>query len=198
MLCGNCGKREVEVLIKQVVNQEVHNLSLCRVCAEELGFIAPDVPSITISFSLNDPDTQNQRKVKRLQHNAKRGALAHDSLACSSCGLEYSAFRESGMLGCAGCYEAFRFPLGAWLQKEQGAESHWDGMSGMFAGLGVVDDGWSAPNGDKIRDELRSNIMRLKLELEDAVSREDYERAAQLRDVISPLLLSNDDEKDTD
>ncbi|MDR3355523.1 MAG: UvrB/UvrC motif-containing protein [Synergistaceae bacterium] len=198
MLCSNCGKREVEVLIKQVVNQEIHNLSLCRVCAEELGFITPDSPSITISFSLNDPEVHNQRKVKRLQHSEKKNMLMHDSLVCSSCGLEYRAFRESGTLGCPGCYETFRFPLGAWLQKEQGAESHWDRMSGMFDGLGVVEDRWDVLNGCKIRDELRSNIVRLKLELEDAVSREDYERAAQLRDDLAPLLLSDDDEKDID
>jgi protein arginine kinase activator len=198
MLCSNCGKREVEVLIKQVVNQEVHNLNLCRVCAEELGFIAPDIPSITISFSLNDPEAHNQRKIKRLQHGAKKSGLMYDSLVCSSCGLEYGAFRETGALGCPGCYEAFRFPLGAWLQKEQGAESHWEGMSGMFDGLGVTEDGWDALSCGKMKDELRSNIVRLRLELEDAISREDYERAAQLRDDLAPLLLSSDVEKDID
>ena len=41
MLCSNCGKREVEVLIKQVTNQETSDLNLCRICAEEMGFQEP-------------------------------------------------------------------------------------------------------------------------------------------------------------
>ncbi|MDR1885652.1 MAG: UvrB/UvrC motif-containing protein [Synergistaceae bacterium] len=197
MLCSNCGKREVEVLIKQVINQEVQNLSLCKVCAEELGFIAPDIPSITISFSLNEPDAQRQRKTRRIQQNHRKQEALHDSLVCSGCGLEYGKFRETGRLGCPKCYEVFRFPLGAWLQKEQGAESHWDG-SGILSDLEVVLEQPGALRSGRLKDERCENIMRLKSEMEDAVSREEYERAAELRDMLGPLLSLSDDEKDSD
>ncbi|MDR3332954.1 MAG: UvrB/UvrC motif-containing protein [Synergistaceae bacterium] len=198
MLCSNCGKREVEVLIKQVINQEVHNLNLCRACAEELGFIAPDIPSITISFSLNETDTQKQRKVRRLPHGARKHEALHDSLICSSCGLEYRTFRETGLLGCPECYEIFRFPLGAYLQKEQGAESHWDGMSGTFSELGVAGVRSGVIFKDKEKDERQENIRRLRSELSEAISREEYERAAELKEMLAPLLLLNDDEENND
>jgi protein arginine kinase activator len=194
MLCSNCGKREAEVLIKQVVEGDVHNLSLCRVCAEELGFISPDIPSITISFSLGDPDLMDQKKTKRMR--LERRENVYDSLVCNSCGTKYSVFRKTGLLGCSGCYESFRFPLGARFQREQGAESHWSG-SEMFGEIGVVKDIAELADIERIKSERRANIDRLRHEIEDAVSREDYERAAELKNILSPLLCESE-EKDDD
>jgi protein arginine kinase activator len=191
MLCSNCGKRDVEVLIKQVVNNEVHNLNLCRVCAEEMGFISPDVPSITISFSLGEPETSEQKKAKRMR--LERRENVYDSLVCSSCGTKYSEFRVSGLLGCPGCYESFRFPLGARLQREQGAESHWVG-SETFSEIGVLEDVVST--GSRARNERMESIDRLRHEIEDAVSREEYERAAELKNILIPLLCESEEKDD--
>ena len=125
MLCSNCGKREVEVLIKQVTNQETSDLNLCRICAEEMGFLSPDIPSITISFSVRRSENIGQdTKTEQIPENEE----GYDSLLCNTCGTEYRHFRKSGLLGCAACYEAFRFPLGAYLQKIQDAENHWKSM----------------------------------------------------------------------
>lgn len=186
MLCSHCGKREVEVLIKQVVNQEVHNVNLCKICAEELGFISPDIPSFTISFSLNEVDAQKQKKIKRLQ--PKKKEQVYDTLQCPECETTYLEFRETGLLGCPECYEAFRFPLGAYLQKEQGAESHWDVMSGLFSDIEVVEDQEKVAAMGRLKDEQEANIRRLQSELSEAVSREEYERAAELRDLLRPKL----------
>ncbi|MDR3320854.1 MAG: hypothetical protein LBS93_00270 [Synergistaceae bacterium] len=193
MLCSNCGKREVEVLIKQVVNSEVHNLNLCRVCAEELGFISPDIPSITISFSLGEPEPLDHKKTKRMKLEKKDSA--YDALICSVCGMKYSEFRISGMLGCPACYESFRFPLGARFQKEQGAESHWSG-SEAFEGIGVLQDEAETAATRRVRNERLANIDRLRHEIEDAVSREEYERAAELKSMLSPLLCEREKKDD--
>lgn len=186
MLCSNCGKREVEVLIKQVINQEVHNLNLCRECAEEMGFVSPEAPSITISFSLNEGDAQATQKNKR--SNARESKeRAYDELTCSTCGLEYGQFRETGVLGCPACYESFRFPLGAYLQKEQGAESHWGGSSEMFSSIEVAPDARQKASEERVRCGREATLERLMSEMADAISGEEYERAAQLRDRISEM-----------
>ncbi|MDR0649475.1 MAG: hypothetical protein LBF92_09100 [Synergistaceae bacterium] len=185
MLCSNCGKREAEVLIKQIVDGDVHNISLCRACAEELGFISPDMPSITISFSLGSPDLTEQRMAKRMRLEKRESS--YDSLVCASCGTKYAVFRKTGLLGCPACYEAFRVPLGARFQGEQGAESHWV-SSEAFAGLGVISDVAETEEGPRARAERETNIERLRHEIEDAVSREEYERAAELKNILTPLL----------
>jgi protein arginine kinase activator len=193
MLCSNCGKREVEVLIKQVVNNEVHNLNLCRACAEELGFISPDIPSITISFSIGDPEPLDHKKTRRVKLEKKDST--YDALVCQACGMKFSEFRSAGVLGCPVCYESFRFPLGARFQREQGAESHWSG-SEAFAGIGVLLDASETVATRRVRNERLANIDRLRHEIEDAVSREEYERAAELKNVLSPLLCESEEKND--
>jgi len=180
MICENCGKNEVEVLIKQVMNQEVRNLNLCRTCAEELGFISALMPSITISFSLAD-GSHKKPKVRKIL--PRKNEVLSDSLCCSACETKFSAFREEGLLGCPKCYEEFRVPLGAYLQKTQGSESHWI-ASDIFKDIGL------AAGKEDFEDDAGSaeDITRLRLEMYDAVAREDYERAAELRDMLAPLV----------
>lgn len=193
MICSNCGKREVEVLIKQVINQEVHNLNLCRVCAEQMGFLASDTPSITISFSLNDADPIRPLKKKKNSARQRREEL-ENALTCAECGTVYGAFRETGLLGCAKCYEAFRFPLGAYLQEVQGAESHWGGMSEVFPDIVLAEDRAEPRSARKA--ERDSEIGRIRAEIREAVADEAYERAAELRDMLKPLLADRTEERD--
>jgi len=182
MICDNCGKNEVEVLIKQVLNQQIRNLKLCRYCAEELGFTSPVMPSITISFSLED-GSQKKRKVRKQPLPRRKDQLS-DSHCCSVCDTKFSSFREEGLLGCPKCYEEFRVPLGAFLQKTQGSESHWI-ASDIFKDISII-----TGNGEFETDDAGNaeDITRLRLEMYDAVAREDYERAAELRDILAPLV----------
>lgn len=182
MICSNCGKREVEVLIKHVVGQEVNDICLCRVCAQQMGFLSPDMPSITISFSVNEheaPKIKNRKNTARQRHEEQENALV-----CPSCGLKYAIFRDSGLLGCPACYEAFRFPLGAHLQETQGAESHWGGMSGMFDDIGVRS---SQSSGSSANEK----IAKIQSELDAAIECEDYETAAILRDMLKRCAMED-------
>jgi protein arginine kinase activator len=185
MLCDNCGKNEVEVLIRQLIDDEVKNLNLCRSCAEKMGFISPLIPSITISFSIGE-SAPKQRKIRK--PTAKRREQPFETMCCPTCGLDFQSFRETGILGCPGCYESFRVPLGIFLHKTQGAESHWL-ASDAFGEIGVNSGGMNHRMEIPVeKEETDGNITRLKLEMHEAISREDYERAAQLRDILAPLV----------
>jgi protein arginine kinase activator len=199
MLCDNCGKNEVEVLIRQVIDEEVRNLSLCRSCAEKMGFISPLIPSITISFSIGESAPKHdgapkQKKIRKVQPRRREQSL--DAMCCPTCGLDFMSFRGTGILGCPVCYETFRGPLGVYLHKTQGAESHWI-ASDAFREIGVASLGVNDQMGILAKkEETRGNITRLKRELSEAISREDYERAAQLRDILAPIVGSMDKKND--
>jgi protein-arginine kinase activator protein McsA len=87
-------------------------------------------------------------------------------------------------------------PLGIFLHKTQGAESHWV-ASDAFREIGVASEEMNHRT-DTVAEteETKGNIARLKLELNEAISREDYERAAQLRDILAPIAGGMDKEHD--
>src|SRR5438552_10196764 len=93
------------------------------------------------------------------------------SVQCPRCGLLYSAFKETGRLGCAECYAAFQFQLRPLLRRIHGDTRH---------------RGKSPARGAGVMTSTRQ-IQRLHDELQRAVEREDFEKAASLRDEIRRL-----------
>jgi protein-arginine kinase activator protein McsA len=85
--------------------------------------------------------------------------------------------------------------LGIFLHKTQGAESHWV-ASDAFREIGVTSGETNHRAAVAETEETKGNIARLKLELNEAISREDYERAAQLRDILAPIAGGMDKEHD--
>ena len=107
-------------------------------------------------------DSMTQTEEERVVH-----------VQCPRCGLLYSAFRETGRLGCAECYTAFQFQLRPLLRRIHGDTRH--------RGKVPARDGEGA---------VRSRqIQRLHDELQRAVEREEFEHAAAIRDEIKRLEL---------
>lgn len=90
--------------------------------------------------------------------------------ACPGCGLTPADFKEHGRLGCSKCYETFEGKLEAVINKLHRGGSH----------LGKV------PGGKK-RVVSAEELAKLKRRLEEYVSREEYEMAAEVRDQIKAL-----------
>lgn len=94
---------------------------------------------------------------------------------CEFCGMTYSEFRRTGLLGCAGCYETFDPILKPLVQRAHLGGNRHVGKIPVRAGA----------------DQLRQHrLTQLRRELDDAVTNEEYERAAQLRDELNTLQES--------
>lgn len=93
---------------------------------------------------------------------------AGKELYCPHCGLTFTDFRNTGLLGCADCYTNFQSGLEPLLKRVQGSTNH----------IGKV----PKRGGGKAR--IKKEITDLRQELQQAIGREDYERAAKLRDEI--------------
>ena len=101
--------------------------------------------------------------------NTEEERVGH--VQCPRCGLLYSAFKETGRLGCAECYAAFQFQLRPLLRRIHGDTRH-KGKS---------------PTRDSEGVSRSRQMQRMYDELQRAVEREEFERAAELRDEIKKL-----------
>jgi protein arginine kinase activator len=90
---------------------------------------------------------------------------------CDRCGLTYKGFRDSGRLGCSACYEAFREQLKPLLRRIHGSNVHVGKSPKMSRGA----------------LEKRREVETLKSELGRAITCEDFEKAAEIRDRIREL-----------
>lgn len=101
----------------------------------------------------------------------KRSSEVGDAM-CPVCGTTASDYRESGLLGCAGCYEVFA-PL-IFGQEEDGQRER-PVHVGKFPSRG--------PEGAAARRE----VLRLQRMLRELVEAERFEEAAGVRDRLAEL-----------
>ena len=162
MLCQICGKNEATVHLTEIHDNKMSEIHVCERCAEDKGLHAPaakqkfDIADL-IAGMVDSVTTTEEQRVGRVQ--------------CPRCGLLYSAFKETGRLGCADCYVAFQFQLRPLLRRIHGDTRH--------KGKTPTRDGAGASRSRQ--------IQRLFDELQRAVEREEFERAAELRDEIRRL-----------
>ncbi len=88
-------------------------------------------------------------------------------LACKRCGTTPARFQQTGRLGCEQCYTDLNGMIEPLLKRVQGRSRH----------IGRVPEGFKQPEPADPVQELRNQIA-------DAIAKEDYETAAQLRDEI--------------
>lgn len=106
-----------------------------------------------------------KREPRRRQKTDKGRPKSADS--CQACGLSYEDYLSSGQLGCPNCYAAFRGAMQKLLPQGQG---HYPGAAKAKA----------RPKAGPL--PLKSESLNEELQL--AVGREDFERAALLRDIL--------------
>jgi protein arginine kinase activator len=171
MLCQDCRKREAQVHLTQIVNNEKVALSLCKECASARGFHSPldNVP-----FPLADilsglaGNTGVTGKGEPMQ-----------PLVCPSCHLSFEEFTRLGRFGCGDCYRTFRPRLESIMRKIHGASLH----RGKTPVLETVLETGSLPI--PVKEE-----ERLERELHKAIEAEDFERAAEIRDKLKSIKVS--------
>jgi protein arginine kinase activator len=162
MLCQICGKSPATVHFTEIQDNKMSEIHVCERCAEERGMQASakkhqfDIADLLAGMVDGMTSTEEER-IGRVQ--------------CPRCGMHYSAFKETGRLGCADCYNAFQFQLRPLLRRIHGDTRHKG----------------KKPAADHAGATRSREIQRLHDELQRAVEGEDFERAAQVRDEIRRL-----------
>jgi protein arginine kinase activator len=164
MMCEECGKEEATVHIEKVVNGRKITMHLCRECAKRSGLLTLNV-LFQPSFSINNLLSAFLGSQTEIPPTLERGI---GEPRCPVCGMTYKDFARVGRLGCSKCYEVFGERLRPLLRRIHGLDSH---VGKVPSAMGEV-------------TQIRRQLEQLRRQLTEAVSTEEYEKAAKLRDRI--------------
>ncbi len=158
MLCDICGTAEAVVTIQRSWGGLREDVSLCDQCAAQLG-VDPDaeMPAPTVS---------------ELVSGAFNGVSeVDDDARCGECGRLYRDIRRTGQVGCAQCYAVFETRIRSILERRPSPAQH----AGKY------------PERLLVYKRFFVDRERLRRRLDAAISAEDYETAATLRDELSAM-----------
>jgi len=163
MKCQHCEK-PATFHITELTDEVPEELHLCEECARTYLMQAEvkedDVPSIAGALA------------QHLKINEAAEQLAKlDQQACPLCGITFYEFRHVGRLGCPHDYICFEEEIDPIISNIHSATTH----------VG------KQPRSGAEGTDQRTDLIRLRREMEQAIEIEDYEKASQLRDQIAKL-----------
>jgi len=157
MLCDVCKKNQATVHLTEIIDEQMNELHLCEECARQKS------AQMETQFGLSDL----LAGMAEFEHPSeeKESVVA---VKCPSCGLTYADFKKIGRLGCGQCYNAFKKYLAPLLKRIHGSAQH----------MGKI----PCKPGRACKKKPETQDLRLKLQ--KAIEKEDFEEAAKLRDKI--------------
>lgn len=164
MLCERCQQRPAVVHFTEIMNDQKKQMHLCEMCVQEVqaqsfGF-SPQMNLHKFLAGLLNPDL-NRSFPGSLQQVGE----------CKKCGLSEAKFVQQGLLGCGDCYTHLGERLEPLVKRIHGHSSH----------VGKV------PQRIGSNLNLKKMISQLRDTLKEAVRKEEFEMAAELRDEIREL-----------
>jgi len=164
MLCERCGQRPATVHITEIINGNKKETHICQACA---GEIQPQ------GFGFAPPLNLNNFWAGFLHELSGAGSaqVLGTGDKCDKCGMGEGQFAKQGFLGCDSCYSKFEDRLMPLLRRVHGNIRHTGKVPERTGG----------------RAKILKAIESLKEQLREAVSREEFEKAADLRDTIRQL-----------
>jgi protein arginine kinase activator len=162
MNCESCKEKDAVVHLVDVSNNSKAELHLCKDCAESQG------TTIKSHMQKSNSPKAATDELPAIFQNLPGVSAASETETCGQCGTTYRQFRSSGKFGCPECYASFNVKVSDLLEKIHGRCEH----------RGKV------PSNASEQVNQQKELQALYAELDSAVSGEDYERAAELRDEI--------------
>ena len=160
LLCELCRSRDATLVCTRVVNNFRYEIHLCSECAALEGFATTPPEESELFDDLADSFFESEPVIHSPQSVV--------DVCCPRCNTSRSEFERTGLLGCSVCYEVFAGDLEILMRRLHGATQH----SGR------------RPRPRRIIGALVDEAA-LRQEMQQAIAEENFERAAELRDVLS-------------
>jgi protein arginine kinase activator len=163
MKCQKCEKTAT-FHITELTGGKPQELHLCEECAREY-LTQPD-------SSDGAPASLAGALAQQLAVGQTAADLARlDQQSCPVCGITFFEFRNKGRLGCPHDYVCFEKELDPLLLNIHGETRH----------VG------KKPKHAPADTDRHTQLIRLRREMKDAITAEEYERASELRDEIRQI-----------
>ncbi len=193
---------EATIFFSYIEDGKVRKVNLCKRCAQEKGVDDPTGYSLV--------DMLQGMGDEKPSSTAPGGGT--DELVCGDCGFSQTDFKKTGRFGCASCYSVFSDGLETLLEAMHKNTEHTGKVPTFIEDLpedgediidesDLLDDagldlGFHLDEQDQSTEEAPQqeaglspdvSIAVLQDQLDVAISAEDYEEAARLRDEISRM-----------
>lgn len=167
MICEECQKRPATLHFTKIINGEKTEVHLCEHCAQDKGniFMFDNSSGLSINNLLAGLFNFNPN----IEHTQNNTFQAKEIIQCEKCGMTLDQFLKIGRFGCANCYQAFHDQVTPFLKRLHGGNWKHSGKIPQRSG-GTI--------------HLRKKIDILKETLQSLVAREEFEKAAEVRDEI--------------
>lgn len=162
MKCQRCDEKEASVHLTKIVNGEKNEVYLCEECARETG---------QLPFAGSNPFAFQNLLKGLINPKVNPYEQYQEEYKCEDCGLTYREFSRKGLFGCSNCYNAFVNKLDPILNRIHGNNRH----------NGKV----PKRRGGRLR--VKRKIEQLRLDMKNYVVKEQFEKAAEIRDEIKGL-----------
>ena len=168
-LCGDCRKCGKKPVMTEIVIHQGEKIEkqLCAECAAAMG---------SGTKAAHAPINQLVQNYVMTASGASQRKATAQGRSCEHCGLTFAEFRKSGLLGCPSCYQAFEKQLSPLLERAHAGGSHHVGKVPRRAGSST---------------DRQARIAMLRKQLDEAISSEEYERAAAVRDALQNFEKSD-------
>ena len=158
MKCQKCTKAATLHITEVVSDEQFEELHLCEECAHKYLY-EPQQKGMGVK----------EGEGGKIEESDEASSLNQQE--CPLCGIRFVEFRNSGRLGCPHDYQEFREQLVPLLENIHGETRHCG----------------KTPRRQPQNKQIQSELITLRKQLQQAVTREAYEEAARLRDKIRIL-----------
>ena len=159
MLCESCGNNQASIHYTKIINGEIEEHHLCTDCTSSFSDLDFDTSLFFNKFFTGLIDNIDESNKEKID------------IKCPECGLSYKRFKALGKFGCSQCYKTFEEQIDTLVKGLHGHNTH----------KGKI------PKRSNIKIFLRRETEKLRVDLENAIKREEFEKAATIRDEIKTL-----------
>ncbi|MFA6293308.1 MAG: UvrB/UvrC motif-containing protein [Victivallales bacterium] len=177
MICEICNKNEATIHIQEIVNSQKKSLNICQECASKKNGASSLLNGLNLADILYNISTNIPAPEETPINSLDQRVAPAPIVTCGKCGWSTLKFSEKGRLGCAECYKVFKDILSLAFKNMHKGTMHVGKRPGV-------------PSKEADEDTRNAiELMKLQKHLEEHILREEFEKAAEIRDRIA--LLKN-------